>query len=248
MKVFAATDIGQRRTVNQDSVFASLEPVGNLPNLFIAADGMGGHNAGDFASRYAVSSIVESVRNNPEANPVRVIREAIEEANTGILREAAAHEEMLGMGTTVVVTSIVDGVGYTANIGDSRLYVYDGGTLRQVTKDHSLVEEMVRLGEISEEDARTHPDKNIITRALGAAPEVETDFFEYPAPAEGFLLMCTDGLTNMVEDENIRSILSGEGTPEELGWELIRQANANGGRDNIGVVLIRPDEDEEAVC
>ena len=143
MKAFALTDVGQKRKINQDSVFASAGPVGNLPNLFIVADGMGGHNAGDFASRYAVNTVREAIAASREQNPVKLIREAIELANQGILDEAARHEEMRGMGTTIVVTTVIGNFAYTANVGDSRLYLYDG-ELRQITKDHSLVEEMVR--------------------------------------------------------------------------------------------------------
>ena len=165
MKAFALTDVGQRRKINQDCVYASVEPVGNLPNLFIVADGMGGHKAGDFASRFAVNAVRESIGASQETNPIKLIRDAIELANRGILRESDEHEEMRGMGTTIVVTTIIDRYAYTANVGDSRLYLL-GDTLKQITKDHSLVEEMVRLGEITEAEARNHPDKNIITRAL----------------------------------------------------------------------------------
>ena len=127
---------------------------------------MGGHNAGDFASRYAINAVREAIEVSPEANPVKLISEAIRLANEGILREAEAHEGMQGMSTTIVVTTILGNYVYTANVGDSRLYLYDG-ELRQVTRDHSLVEEMVRLGELSEEQAKNHPDRHIITRALG---------------------------------------------------------------------------------
>lgn len=158
MIAYALTDVGQKRKINQDSVFASPTPVGNLPNLFIVADGMGGHNAGDFASKYAVNTVREYIAASAEQNPIKLITEAIALANRGILEKAAEHEEMRGMGTTIVVTTVIGHFAYTANVGDSRLYLYDG-ELVQITKDHSLVEEMVRLGELSEEDARNHPDK-----------------------------------------------------------------------------------------
>ncbi|HAE44527.1 MAG TPA: serine/threonine-protein phosphatase, partial [Lachnospiraceae bacterium] len=117
MKTAALTDVGQKRKINQDSVFASAEPVGNLPNLFIVADGMGGHNAGDFASRYAVNTVREAIATSSEQNPVKLIREAIDLANQGILEEASMHEEMRGMGTTIVVTTVVGAYAYTANVG-----------------------------------------------------------------------------------------------------------------------------------
>lgn len=247
MKSYSATDVGQKRKINQDSIFASEQPVGNLPNLFIVADGMGGHNAGDFASRYAVSTVRDSILHSQERNPIKLIDEAIHLANKGILSEAAEHAEMTGMGTTIVVTTVVDGYAYTANVGDSRLYLYDGG-LKQITRDHSLVEEMVRLGEISEEDARNHPDKHIITRALGAASDVDIDFFDYKIPPDGIILMCSDGLTNMVDDIDIRKIIERSLTARERAEALIETANENGGKDNIAVVVIESDADEVEEC
>ena len=245
MKAFALTDVGQRRKINQDCVYASVEPVGNLPNLFIVADGMGGHKAGDFASRFAVNAVRESIGASQETNPIKLIRDAIELANRGILRESDEHEEMRGMGTTIVVTTIIDRYAYTANVGDSRLYLL-GDTLNQITKDHSLVEEMVRLGEITEAEARNHPDKNIITRAVGATSNVDIDFFDYKVGPGGIILMCSDGLSNMVEDEDIRRILRRTISIEEKARVLVETANENGGKDNIAVILVEPDSDEEA--
>ena len=245
MKAFALTDVGQRRKINQDCVYASVEPVGNLPNLFIVADGMGGHKAGDFASRFAVNAVRESIGASQETNPIKLIRDAIELANRGILKESDEHEEMRGMGTTIVVTTIIDRYAYTANVGDSRLYLL-GDTLKQITKDHSLVEEMVRLGEITEAEARNHPDKNIITRAVGATPYVDIDFFDYKVEPGGMILMCSDGLSNMVEDEDIRRILRRTDPIEDKARVLVETANENGGKDNIAVILVEPDSDEEA--
>ena len=245
MKAFALTAVGQRRKINQDCVYASVEPVGNLPNLFIVADGMGGHKAGDFASRFAVNAVRESIGASQETNPIKLIRDAIELANRGILRESDEHEEMRGMGTTIVVTTIIDRYAYTANVGDSRLYLL-GDSLKQITKDHSLVEEMVRLGEITEAEARNHPDKNIITRAVGATPNVDIDFFDYKVEPGGMILMCSDGLSNMVEDEDIRRILRRTISIEDKARVLVETANENGGKDNIAVILVEPDSDEEA--
>ncbi len=243
MKSYSATDVGRKRKINQDSIFASDQPVGNLPNLYIVADGMGGHNAGDFASRFAVNTVREAIAASDEVNPVKLISEAIRLANKGIIEEAKEHEEMYGMGTTIVVATVIGQYLYTANVGDSRLYLFDG-ELKQITKDHSLVEEMVRLGEISEADARMHPDKNIITRALGAAPEVDVDFFDDQIAPDSTILMCSDGLSNMVDDQEIRLIISRQATVEEKTETLIETANENGGKDNIAVIIIRPDADE----
>ncbi|MGX8703992.1 MAG: Stp1/IreP family PP2C-type Ser/Thr phosphatase [bacterium] len=247
MKAFAITDIGRIRQMNQDSVFASAEPVGKLPNLFIVADGMGGHNAGDFASRYTVETIVRSVAESEERNPIRLIRAAIEEANAGVRREAEEHRALAGMGTTVVVTTVVGNFAYTANVGDSRMYLYDG-RFRQVTHDHSLVEEMVRLREITREEARYHPDRNIITRAIGMGEKVNMDFFDYKVTPGSTILMCTDGLHGMVEDAEMEAIVERPFSAEEKARRLVEMANAHGGMDNIGVVIVEPDADEEVEC
>ena len=244
MRSYSATDVGQKRKINQDSIFESQIPVGNLPNLFIVADGMGGHNAGDYASRYAVRKIRETIEKSYEKNPVRLIGEAIETANTGLREKAVVHEEMAGMGTTVVVTTVIDGYAYTANVGDSRLYLKDDDTITQITRDHSLVQEMVRIGQLTEEEARSHPDKHIITRALGAAPEIEIDFFDFKVPPDGQILMCSDGLSNMVDDQVISQILDEPLTLKEKVEKLIRTANDNGGRDNIAVIVVQPDMGE----
>ncbi len=239
MRVYSGTDIGQRRQVNQDYVYASTDTVGNLPNLFVVADGMGGHNAGDFASSCAVHVLVDTVREDANYNPVKVMRHGIESANLQILEEAAKSADRKGMGTTIVAATIVGNSAYVANVGDSRLYLIHQG-IRQITKDHSLVQEMVRMGELREEEALNHPDKNIITRALGVAPSVDVDFFDFEIQPDAMILMCSDGLSNMVTNEEIAKLLEQPGSLKEKGKALIRLANANGGKDNIAVVLIEP--------
>ena len=248
MKSYSITDVGQKRTVNQDFVFTSETPVGNLPNLFVVADGMGGHKAGDFASSYAVEVLLSTIRDDENSNPVKIIRAAIENANTQLLREASDNETMSGMGTTMVLVTIVGHYAYVANVGDSRLYLVDENKISQITKDHSLVEEMVRMGEISRDDARNHPDKNIITRALGAGRDVDVDFFDIRLTPGDILLLCSDGLSNMVPDEDIRQVIRTSETLEETGRRLVSMANDNGGRDNIAVVLVEPETKEVEVC
>lgn len=248
MKSYSITDVGQKRTVNQDFVFTSETPVGNLPNLFVVADGMGGHNAGDFASSYAVEVLLSTIREDENSNPVKIIRAAIETANTQLLREASDNEAMSGMGTTMVLVTIVGHYAYVANVGDSRLYLIDENKISQITKDHSLVEEMVRMGEISRDDARNHPDKNIITRALGAGRDVDVDFFDVRLTPGDILLLCSDGLSNMVPDEDIRQVILTSEMLEEAGRRLVSMANDNGGRDNIAVVLVEPETKEVEVC
>ena len=248
MRIYSATDVGQKRKMNQDYVFATADPVGNLPNLFVVADGMGGHNAGDYASSHAVTSMVEEIRQDADFNPVKVIRHAIESANREIIEQAQKDEKLKGMGTTMVVSTIVGQYAYVANVGDSRLYVADR-ELQQITRDHSLVQEMVRMGEISAEEARNHPDKNIITRALGAERTVDVDFFDLKLEPESVILMCSDGLSNMVEDSRIKEILSRRDEAlDERGRTLIGEANRNGGKDNIAIVLIEPFANEVEEC
>ena len=248
MKVYSATDVGQKRKMNQDYVFTSEDAVGNLPNLFVVADGMGGHNAGDFASSHAVEILVEEIRKDADYNPVKVIRHAIETANTEIIEQAQKDEGLRGMGTTMVVSTIVGQYAYVANVGDSRLYVVQG-QIQQITKDHSLVQEMVRLGEISPEEARNHRDKNIITRALGAEKTVDIDFFDLKLEAGDTILMCSDGLSNMVDDRKLEEIiLDSEMELTEKGKTLIREANLNGGKDNIAIILIEPFTNEVEKC
>ncbi len=239
MRVYAGKDIGQRRQVNQDYVYASVEAVGNLPNLFVVADGMGGHNAGDYASSCAVQELVDTIKKNADYNPVKIIRYGMESANLKVLDEAGKSEERKGMGTTMVVATIIGNYVYVANVGDSRLYVIHQG-IHQITKDHSLVQEMVRMGELREEEARDHPDKNIITRALGVARSLDVDFFDLEIGPDTMILMCSDGLSNMVTNEEIADLLERPGNVKEKGKALIRLANANGGKDNIAVVLIEP--------
>ena len=248
MRIYSATDVGQKRKMNQDYVFASADPVGNLPNLFVVADGMGGHNAGDYASSHAVGTVVDEIRQDADFNPIKVIRHAIESANTEIITQAQNDENLRGMGTTMVVATIVGHYAYVANVGDSRLYLVNQQIL-QVTKDHSLVQEMVRMGEINAEQARNHPDKNIITRALGAERTVDIDFFDLKLEPGNVILMCSDCLSNMVEDSQIREIISDtEKNLEEKGKILISEANRNGGKDNIAVVLIEPFANEVETC
>ena len=239
LKTFSITDIGRKRKQNQDYVFTSERAIGNLPNLFIVADGMGGHKAGEYASKYTVETICNCVERSFEKNPMLILQKAIETANIHIRRRASEDESLEGMGTTVVAATCLGMHLQVANVGDSRLYVVNEG-IRQITRDHSLVEEMVRMGGINREAARNHPDKNIITRAIGANDTVEADFFTVELTAGDIVLLCSDGLTNMLEDQEIQEIPGGYGELPEKAQRLIETANAHGGKDNIAVILIEP--------
>lgn len=238
------TDIGKKRKLNQDYVYASQDKIGNLPNAFIVADGMGGHNAGDFASKYTVETIVQEIESSFEKNPIRILDKAIQNANSGIRQKAEKDDKLYGMGTTVVAATCLGKYLQVANVGDSRLYIVNQN-IRQITRDHSLVEEMVRLGGIDKTTARYHPDKNIITRAVGANDKVDVDFFYEELSHGDIVLMCSDGLTNMLEDEAIGNILRGEGTITDRAQKLVEVANERGGQDNIAVIIIDPFVDEK---
>ncbi|MBQ9141224.1 MAG: Stp1/IreP family PP2C-type Ser/Thr phosphatase [Lachnospiraceae bacterium] len=227
------------RAVNQDYMYTSEKPVGNLPNLFLVADGMGGHKAGDYASRYAVEIISGMVGRTAEKNPADILKTAIEAANEHIYSKAKEDVSLEGMGTTLVAATCLGKHLQVADVGDSRLYLV-GDEIRQITQDHSLVAEMVRLGNLDEELAKNHPKKNIITRAIGADEKVEIDFFSVELKAGEAILMCTDGLTNMLEDEEIRMIIKGQRDIVEKVEALVEEANKRGGMDNITVVLIEP--------
>ena len=202
------TDVGRRREMNQDYVYATGQPIGPFPNLLVVADGMGGHKAGDFASKFTVEVVKREIAGSRSRKPEKVMHDAIQVANRELIRVASRDVKLEGMGTTLVVATVIGDTLYFANIGDSRLYLIDDN-IKQLSKDHSLVEEMVRLGGIKAEDARNHPDKNIITRAMGVKEEVEADIYEYRLKKGDMILMCTDGLSNMVEDEDMFDIVKG---------------------------------------
>jgi protein phosphatase len=238
LKAFSITDIGERRRINQDYVFCSETAIGKLPNLFIVADGMGGHNAGDYASRFCVEFFKEKIEQSDKELPIASIGDAIQETNKALRNKAMEQIELEGMGTTFVAATIIGNELYVANIGDSRLYVI-GKEMKQITEDHSLVEAMVKSGELDRLQARVHPNKNVVTRALGANSEVEPDFFEVSLEEDDLILICSDGLTNMLEDEKIEQIIKETQDLQTAVETLVSLANQNGGKDNIAIILIR---------
>ena len=181
--------------------------------------------------------MIREIRGCFEKSPIRILSKAIRVANDQVRRKAREDESLFGMGTTVVAATCLGKYLQVANVGDSRLYIIND-EVRQITRDHSLVEEMVRMGGIDKEAARNHPDKNIITRAIGARDTIEIDFFHEELKSGDIVLMCSDGLTNMLEDEEIGKILKSQDTIEERAEKLIEAANSNGGKDNIAVIII----------
>ena len=237
MKSSGKTDTGSKRSNNQDSIFFSDTPVGPLPNLYIVADGMGGHKAGDMASKMAIDITVDFVKKSTLENPIAVLKRAMIFANNEIYKTASKDPDLRGMGTTMVVAVCMDQILYIANIGDSRLYVIDDD-IKQITMDHSLVEELIRDGKLERKKGRNHPEKNIITKAMGSKEEVIPDFFEIAIKPDAKYLLCSDGLSNMVEDDEIRDIIVDSESMSDATDELIKRANYYGGLDNISVVII----------
>ncbi|MDO5132560.1 MAG: Stp1/IreP family PP2C-type Ser/Thr phosphatase [Eubacteriales bacterium] len=238
---FSIKDTGRLRRTNQDYVFTTDIRIGSLPNLYIVADGMGGHNAGDYASRFTVDTVAEFVMNTREKDPARILNAALLEANRGLREAAGKDPSLFGMGTTFVAATISGSQLLAANVGDSRLYVLHApGKIRQITTDHSIVEEMVQAGRIDRETARTLPEKNIITRAVGAEEELSVDFFRHSLTDGDLILLCSDGLTNMLTDSQIAGIVFSHRNLMDAGERLIYEANMAGGRDNISAVLVNP--------
>ena len=246
MQAYAGTDIGCVRTMNQDGYFCSTTPIGPFPNLFIVADGMGGHQAGDYASRYAIETFLDYIRHTENRNLIRVMDEGIAEANRKVLEKSFENEELAGMGTTMVVAFAEDGQLYVANVGDSRLYLISH-EINQVTEDHSYVAAMMRAGELTAAQARNHPEKNVITRAIGVAWEVKADFFEVDLKPGDKVMMCSDGLSNMVEDQRLYDVISSNSVEDSVRI-LIDEAKENGGYDNITVIVIEPRIEEVNEC
>ncbi len=237
MHVCAMTDVGKMRQMNQDSVYVSQEPVGNLPNLFLVADGMGGHQAGDLASRMAVEFLLKSICANDNHDPIIVLKECLDEMNTALWRLAKEDPGLAGMGTTLVGAVLTGDTLHIVNVGDSRLYLMDE-TIHQITRDHSLVEELVAQGKMERGSLEYQAKKNVITRAIGVSEFVTADFYEVVLMPGERILMCSDGLSNMVTDEEMLAIVRREIPLEERTAALVEAANLSGGRDNITVILI----------
>ena len=250
MEYFGITDKGRVRPTNQDIYRLEVRPEKESAFLLVC-DGMGGANAGNVASRFAADSFLADAAVALDSAPDEIMRHktmlhALEKANDTVFGLAGRQPEFRGMGTTLVGAFVQGREASILNVGDSRAYLFDGETLRQVSEDHSYVEEMRRLGRISAEDARTHPQKNLITRAVGVDATVDGDLFEVELAETDILLLCSDGLTGMVEDEKIAEVLAKAGTLEDKGRELLTLALEGGGRDNITVALFTRGAKQEA--
>ena len=234
VKVASITDPGRVRKTNEDSFFADGEM-----GLFMVADGMGGHAGGEIASRIAVATISEALKaTRPDGDAAALIRNAIAEANLAIYAEAEAHPELHGMGTTLVLAFSRGDAIHLAHLGDSRAYLIRDGSIKQLTEDHSLVAEMVKTGQLTAEEAPRFHLRNVVTRSLGNQQSIEPELAVVEWRSGDLLLLCSDGLTNMVDEAELHSLISGGGPDLERSCRQIMElANRNGGRDNITAVL-----------
>ena len=229
----AATDVGRLRRVNEDSVLTATP-------LFAVADGMGGHAGGEVASDVALTTLDERFAAEPHTTQALV--QAVRDANTAIYERALAQANLHGMGTTLTGVALVERDGHerlaVVNVGDSRTYVLQDGILQQITRDHTYVEDLVMAGEITADEARVHPQRHIVTRALGIEPDVQVDAWEAPPGAGDRYLICSDGLFNEIDDGQISAVLTGTTDPQEAADTLVELANEAGGRDNITVIVL----------
>ena len=242
MEYFGLTDKGRVRPTNQD-IFQIEAREDNQTALLVVCDGMGGANAGNVASRFAAQSFIESAGDAlngtlDETARQNLLTQALKQANETVFSLAGRQPEFRGMGTTLVAALIQGDCATVINVGDSRAYRFDGEAMHQISEDHSYVEEMRRRGKITEADARTHPQKNLITRAVGVEPCVEGDLFEVRLNEKDMLLLCSDGLTGMAEDSRIAEVLANAPTLELAGDALLQLALDGGGRDNITVIVV----------
>ena len=235
---YAVTDTGKVRSNNEDSYFIPSDE--SMPMLCMVADGMGGYNCGEVASAMAVDCFVETFYSNYSMNdPASSLLTACDKANKAVYIAAKSDEQYKKMGTTLVSCMLMDESCMFLNVGDSRGYAYSSGGLRRITRDHSAVQEYVDEGIITAEEAKIHPQRNIITRAIGTEAYVEADVFSYDLSQGDIILLCSDGLTEMLDDVEIEKIISNGENIAGIGDELIARALENGGVDNVTAVLIK---------
>lgn len=236
MRSYGLTDIGISRKYNQDYSLECDEPIGNLDNLYVLCDGLGGHNAGEFASENAAEIFFDVAEDSDSHMPLSIFREAINKVNSLIYRKGK-EPAYAGMATTLVGCTIRDDTAYVINVGDSRAYII-GDDITQITIDHSYMGELISEGRISRDEARFHKKNNVITKAIGAEKTIEPDYFQVDIEDDEIIMLCSDGLYNMVSEQTIKSVVESEGSLKKKVERLIQLANEAGGRDNIAVILI----------
>lgn len=236
MKFASATHVGRVRQENEDYLIAK-RPV------FIVADGMGGHNAGEVASKLAADTALKVISSADGEDKLSTLKKAVEEANRKVIEKAYKIQAQNGMGTTFTGAYIDGLTAYFAHIGDSRAYLLRGSKLKQLTEDHSLVAEMVKQGKITNTEASQHPYRNVITRAIGSDPNLQVDLFSYSLRPGDRLLITSDGLTGLVKDNEIKKLMANEKAKTACD-QLVKAANNKGGPDNISVILVEIEENE----
>ncbi|MGL4363185.1 MAG: Stp1/IreP family PP2C-type Ser/Thr phosphatase [Cellulosilyticaceae bacterium] len=243
------TDIGKKRTKNEDYVFVSNKPIGVLQNLYIVADGMGGHKGGQVASQLAIDAFCayieqhKRVKITTEEELFTLLKRGIIHANHVIFTKSQDNMEWKGMGTTMTLCTVYKKTAYIAHVGDSRMYVINSETIQQITKDHSLVQEMHDKGIISKNDMKKHPHRHVITRAVGTYEPLKVDTLKKSLEDVDYILLCSDGLTSMVQDEIIHKIVYKEKEPiDKVIEELFQCANDEGGVDNIAIIIAKQKE------
>src|SRR3984893_14095244 len=245
LDVAQLTDVGRKREHNEDNMAYVIpkdpQVMAMKGALFIVADGMGGHAAGEVASEIAVDTVSNAYYMDDNEDVATPLLQAIKRANTAIYQRAAENMLRSGMGTTCVAAVLRGNMSYIANVGDSRAYLVRGNQVRQITQDHSWVAEQVRAGLLSEDQARTHAQRNVITRCLGTQPDVEVDVFLEPLQENDCLVLCTDGLSGLISDEEVMRIVD-HSVPQESVYHLVERANENGGPDNITAIVVRVQE------
>ena len=237
MNSYGLTDIGQSRKYNQDYSLECDEPIGNLNDLYVVCDGLGGHNAGEYASSLAAENFFDFAEFSESEKPLAIFKDAVNKANK-LIYEEGQKPQYEGMATTLVGCTVSGDMAYIVNVGDSRAYVIGPSDIIQITLDHSYVAELVRSGQINKDEARFHKKNNVVTRALGAEKTVAPDYFQVELEDDEFILLCSDGLYNMVSEQTIKTVVNSDMTIREKTETLIDLANEAGGRDNIAVVLI----------
>ena len=244
MNASGLTAIGLVRSHNEDAIFHTTDPIGPLPNLFIVADGMGGHNAGEVASSKSLEYSCGFIRRAPQKNltcpkdAVELLVAAVNHANQEVYSHSQKHPECYGMGTTFSACTVLDGNLAVAHIGDSRIYTIAPGHITQITTDHTYVAEMIQAGNLTPSEAKTHPKRNQLTRVLGYEPPITIDGTLHDLSAVNYVLLCSDGLTDMLSDDEILSIITQNSPTQTIAKALIGAANNNGGIDNISAIII----------
>lgn len=239
MLTCAKTNVGKIRENNEDSIFLSDEKIASLDNLYIVADGMGGHNSGEVASNSAINYFLEYLKTNiVPLDTEGLIFDGIFSLNKKIYARAISEEENYGMGTTFTLLTIKDNVAHFGHVGDSRAYILRDDKLEQITRDHTYVNEMITKGLMTEKQAKVDPMRNLVTRAIGAHEDVKVDYIEQGIEKDDIIILCSDGLSGLVSDEVIKSIVKENEDINVACDALINEALNNGGFDNISVVLI----------